>query len=78
MSSDNMSSSHIPPLSTDLLRGADEIAAFVFGDRGQRRKIYHLAEKQRLPLFRLGAVLCARKSTLTRWIEEQEAAALSG
>ncbi|EPY00619.1 hypothetical protein [Magnetospirillum fulvum] len=63
-----------PPacLSHDLLRGAEEIAEFIFGDRGQRRKVYHLCEKSRIPTFKLGSLLCARKSTLLRWIAEQE------
>jgi hypothetical protein len=49
----------------DLLRGADEIAEFIFGARGGRRKIYYLAETSHLPVFRLGAVLCARRSVLS-------------
>jgi hypothetical protein len=56
----------------DLLRGAGEIAAFLFGDARERRKIYHLAENAGLPVFRLGAVLCARRSTLLSWIAAQE------
>jgi len=63
------------PLAADILRGADKIAEFLFGDPGERRKIYYLAEKCRLPVFRFGAVLCARKSTLLEWIAEQEARA---
>ena len=59
-------------LAADLLRGADKIAEFVFGDGAQRRKVYHLAETSRLPVFRLGAVLCARRSVLLEWIAEQE------
>lgn len=59
-------------LADDLLRGADEIAEFIFGKRGGRRKIYHLAETSHLPVFRLGAVLCARKSVLLKWISGQE------
>jgi hypothetical protein len=63
-----------PPdsLAADLLRGADEIAEFLYGDAGQRRKVYHLAETSRLPIFRLGSVLCARKTVLLQWIAEQE------
>ncbi len=45
------------PLADDLLRGADKIAEFLFGDPGQRRKVYHLRECSRLPVFKLGAVL---------------------
>ena len=59
-------------LGDDLLRGADEIAAFIFGERGSRRKIYYLAETSHLPVFRLGATLCARRSVLLRWIAGQE------
>lgn len=59
-------------LATDLLRGAEAIAHFLFGDAKQRRKVYHLAEKSRLPVFRLGSLLCARKSVLLQWIEQQE------
>jgi hypothetical protein len=59
-------------LADDLLRGADEIAEFIFGKRGGRRKVYYLAECSRLPVFRLGSVLCARRSVLMGWIAGQE------
>lgn len=59
-------------LADDLLIGADEIAEFIYGDRTMRRKIYYLKKASRIPLFRLGTVLCARKSTLCAWITEQE------
>ena len=65
-------------LANDLLRGADQIAEFLFGDRSERRKVYHLAEKSCLPVFRLGSVLCARKSILMTWIEQQERRAVEG
>jgi hypothetical protein len=58
----------------DVLRGADQIAGFLLGDRSQRRRIYHLAAQSKLPVFRLGVVVCARKSALLAWIESQEAA----
>ncbi len=60
------------PLADDILRGADEIAKFIFGERGSRRKVYYLAECTRLPVFRLGSVLCARRSVLLNWIAGQE------
>jgi len=66
----------VRPLADDMLRGADEIAEHLFGDRRARRKVYHLAETSRLPVFRMGSVLCARKTTLLRWIEDQEQAAI--
>jgi hypothetical protein len=59
-------------LADDILHGADEIAAFIFGARGSRRKVYYLAECARLPVFRLGTMLCARRSVLMRWIAGQE------
>jgi hypothetical protein len=60
------------PLADDILRGADQIAEFLFGSREYRRKVYYLAECTRLPVFRLGSVLCARRSVLLNWIAEQE------
>jgi hypothetical protein len=63
-----------PTIADDLLRGADEIARFVFGSSKHRRKIYYYATdaKVRMPVFRIGAVICARKSKLLQWIEQQE------
>lgn len=63
-------------LASDLLRGADQIAEFVFGDKKHRRKVYYLTgvAKCRMPHFRMGSVVCARKSTLMRWIDEWERA----
>jgi len=64
-------------LADDLLRGADEIAEFIFGkSKSGRRKVYYLAECTRLPVFRLGSVLCARRSVLLKWISGQESRAL--
>lgn len=59
-------------LADDVLRGAEAIAHFIYGDSRQRRKVYHLAETSRLPIFRLGSVLCARRTVLLNWITEQE------
>lgn len=59
-------------LSDDILRGAEDIAEFLYGDRRQRRRVYHVASTSRLPCFRLGAILCARKSKLLEWIKAQE------
>jgi len=59
-------------LGPDLLHGADKIAGFLFGDSSQRRKVYHLAQASRFPCFRLGTVLCARRSILLAWIADQE------
>jgi hypothetical protein len=59
-------------LADDMLRGAEAIAEFLFGDSKQRRKVYHVVECGKLPTFRLGSILCARKSKLLEWIEQQE------
>ena len=59
-------------LADDLLYGGIAIAVFIWGDPGKRRRVYHLAETERLPVFRMGATLCARKSRLLAWIERQE------
>lgn len=59
-------------ISADLLRGADAIAAFL---GFPRRAIYHAVSKGHLPSFRIGETVCARKSTLTAWIQKQEGAA---
>lgn len=61
-----------PTLAPDLLRGADQIAAFLYGSATERKKVYHLVQTARLPVFRLGSLLCARRSVLLAWIEEQE------
>ena len=58
----------------DLLVGADQIAEFLFGDPERRTRVYHLCHE--LPLFRMGALLCGRKSKLIDWVERQEAAGL--
>jgi predicted kinase len=62
-------------LADDLLEGADAIATYVYGDPKHRRKVYHLAATRGIPTFNLGALVCARKSTLIEWIKAQEARA---
>jgi hypothetical protein len=59
-------------LAGDILYGADGIAEFLYGYSKLRRKVYNLVETERLPHFRLGAAICARKSVLLAWIEQQE------
>jgi hypothetical protein len=59
----------------DILRGAEEIADFLFGeDPKHRRKVCNLVHTNSLPTFRIGANICARKSVLLAWIEKQESA----
>lgn len=59
-------------LADDLLHGAETIAEFLFGDKQGRRRVYHLASTSKLPVFRLGSVLCARRTVLLGWIRSQE------
>lgn len=61
-------------LGDDLLRGADEIAKFMFGDVKHRRKVYYLTGEatKGLPHFKIGSLICARKSTILNWITQQE------
>ena len=70
----NDSASDTTTIGSDLLHGADAIAEFVFGHRRHRRKIYHLTShpKHGMPHFKIGSVTCALKSSLRRWIKEQE------
>jgi hypothetical protein len=63
---------HDVELANDLLRGADEIAQFLYGDPGQRRKVYHLVGTSKFPAFKLGSMICARKSVVVKWIEDKE------
>ena len=67
------------PLVDDILTGAAAIAVYLFGTPRARRQVYRLATEvaptYRIPTFKMGHVtLCARKSSLKRWIAEQELA----
>jgi hypothetical protein len=64
-----------PMFGSDILYGGGEIAAFVFGAPERRRKVYQLAAAGKLPIFKLGGVVCARRSKLVAVIEALEAAA---
>jgi hypothetical protein len=60
-------------LAADLLNGVSAIAAFT---GWPERRIYYLAERGLLPLFKMGErKWCGRKSTLRRYIDRLEAAA---
>ena len=56
----------------DLLHGAEKIAQFLYGDRELRRKVYHLVATSNLPVFKLGSMICARKSVLLTRVKDQE------
>ncbi len=56
----------------DILKGAAAIAEFLFGARSRRREVYYLVERDSLPHFKLGSMICARPATLEAWISAQE------
>jgi len=64
-------------LADDMIVGASTIAFYLFGsdERRFQRRVYYLARtaKRRLPSFRIGNQIAVRKSTLARWIADQEA-----
>lgn len=62
-------------IADDLLFGAEEVAVELFGSATARRKVYHLHSQGVLPTFNMGATICGRRSTLRRWIADQEQAA---
>lgn len=63
---------HVQSIGNDVLLGADGVAEFLYGSADMRRKVYNLVQQRKLPHFRLGASICARKSVLLEWISRQE------
>ena len=63
-------------LADDLLRGAAAIAGFIYGDEKKRRQVYSAAERGEIPVFRDGAIICARRSAILKHYEAKEAASL--
>jgi hypothetical protein len=59
-----------PDLPADLLRGARELAKFIYGNPGEYKKIYRL--KRQLALFKLNGVLAGRRSTIMARIAAAE------
>lgn len=55
-----------------ILKGAAEISQFLFGTPARRREIYYLVERDQIPHFKMGSMICARTSTLDAWISGQE------
>ena len=54
----------------DLLYGAGSIAEYLGLTEDA---VYHLARQRRLPTFRMGRTICARRSTLAAKLAELEA-----
>lgn len=57
---------------TDLLHGVAAIADHL---SMTRKQVYHLHDRGQLPTFKMGRTVCARRSTLAKHFEAQEAAA---
>lgn len=53
----------------DLLMGADAIADYL---GVTRRQVYRLVYDQIIPSFKLGGTVAARKSSLTKWMQDLE------
>ena len=43
----------------------------------ERRRVYYLAQAGELPVFQLGQTVCARRSTLLRFLEHRERVSLA-
>lgn len=56
----------------DLLMGAGAIAKHLGINA---RQVYRLVYADEIPSFKLGGSVAARRSTLARWLDEQESAA---
>lgn len=56
-------------LAGDLVVGAKSIARHLGVDA---RTVYYWASLNELPIFKIGASLCLRKSTMARWAKGRE------
>ncbi|HEX3666190.1 MAG TPA: hypothetical protein VHU23_13280 [Rhizomicrobium sp.] len=65
----------------DLIEGAKAISKFVYGNEKKAKRIYEMVERAKdegakiLPVFKMGRIICARKSSLLAAIAEMEKAA---
>lgn len=62
-------------VNTDILRGSKAVAEYL---GVSDRFIQEVARNGRLPHFRLGSMICARKSTLLAWIADSERRTAAG
>ncbi len=62
---------------SELLMGAPAIARLILGSDSPSdvRRIRHLCETDRLPVFKMGKLLCLRPATWRQFIAEREAKA---
>lgn len=59
----------VEDLSGDILWGAKEIARFL---GCSEKSIWNMSQRRQIPTFRQGRRVCARRSTLRAYIEQQE------
>jgi hypothetical protein len=61
----------VPDISHDLIIGAEEIATWLFG-APERRRLYHLAERTKLPTTHVGSKIAIQKSVVRAffWAEQ--------
>lgn len=57
---------------SDLLQGYAAIGAHLNMTPDATK---HRVKSERIPVFRMGRIVCARRSTLDRWVAEREVAA---
>jgi hypothetical protein len=62
-------------IASDLVKGVDAIASYI---KEPRRRVYYLAERKQIPVFKMGGIWYLRKSTFRRHVEQLEAAAMMG
>ena len=62
----------IPGISQDMVIGAEEVATWLFG-APERRRVYHLAEKTKLPTHTVGSKIAIRKSVIRAFFWAQQA-----
>lgn len=69
----NAANDNDPTLADDFLRGASAIAEYLWGDGKLRRRVYHLYATSNAPIFfKVGSMICSRRSTINSWIAEAE------
>jgi excisionase family DNA binding protein len=56
---------------SDLLYGARAIAGYL---GVSQKQVYHLIETKRIPAFKVGKVVCSRRSTMDAALDHLEAA----
>ena len=63
-------------MTPNVLYGAGEIAAYVFGDEDKAGRVYDLwrrhREPHRFPMFKLGSTICSRRSAIDAWMKARE------